>query len=210
MFCKQCGYEVKNGDKFCSSCGSKVKQNEIIQELGNKEEINSPLNDGVTEAVQDNSLKVGNQDILKKRIVISAIYIFALLCVCFITPNNSLVGKWEDMSGEKVIFTSSGEIESAYGVGKYKVIEKDMVATQFGYNETVYAYYDVKGTELSIDGEYYTRSIFTISPFDYIVIIIGLVILYILLKDYCTSDGLDWKEIYTKLKLKDKFVDSSK
>lgn len=210
MFCKQCGYEVKNGDKFCASCGNKVEQNKIIQELGYKEEINSHLNDRVTEVAQDNSLNAESHGILKKRIVISAIYIFTLLCVCFITPNNSLVGKWENMSGEKVIFTSSGEIESAYGIGNYKVIEKDMIATQFGYNETVYAYYDVKGTELSIDGEYYKRSIFTISSFDYIVIIIGLVILFILLKDYCTSDGLNWKEIHRKLNLKGKFIYSSK
>lgn len=210
MFCKQCGYEVKNDDKFCSSCGNKVEQNKIIEEVGNKEEVNSHLNEKFMKVVQDNSLNLRNNPILKKKIVISAIYIFTLLCVCFITPNNSLVGTWENMSGEKVIFTSSGKIESAYGVGKYKVIEKDVVATQFGYNETVYSYYDVQGTELSVNGEYYKRSIFTISPFDYILIIIGLFILFILLKDYCTSEGLDWKKIHEKLNIKGKFIDSSK
>lgn len=43
MYCKKCGHELSDQDKYCSECGTKVE----------KEEIELSLSDAIDEAIQE-------------------------------------------------------------------------------------------------------------------------------------------------------------
>jgi hypothetical protein len=146
MLCKQCGYELSEGEKYCPKCGTRVpnKTIELLSADEAREEISSTVSSSVSISDKGNGIYKKNSDIMKNKkvAVISTVSVVVLiLIIIFVNmfinrvPNEGkiktdLVGKSFLVGNDQQYTIKDGEIKKI-SITKSRIDKKNKIDDVF-------------------------------------------------------------------------------